>query len=104
MLSGKFLERTAAQAVTLRILIDSLQAGDVASMHEIAHKIHGSGAMLDFPAVSECAGEIERLSERLLAESASAPTAGAQIRERLLASIQQLARAIDSAAKNHAAR
>jgi two-component system cell cycle response regulator len=107
-LSGKFLERTAAQAVTLGRLLESLQPGDatgVASMHEIAHKIHGAGSMLDFPAVSACAGEIERLSEHLLvAEPASGVASGRQIRERLQASIQRLAHAIDAAVAGHASK
>ena len=101
-LSGKFLERTAAQAASLRRLIECLQAGDstsVASMHAIAHQIHGAGATFDFPAVSECAAEIERLSHHLLAAEPAIDLASeAQIRERLQASIRQLAHAIESAA------
>jgi diguanylate cyclase (GGDEF)-like protein len=108
LLAGKFLERTGAQAVTLRQLVESLQAGDssaVASMHEIAHTIHGSGAMFNFPAVSECAGEIARLSQNLLAsEPANDLAADSQIRRRLHASIQQLASAVESAASGHSAR
>lgn len=107
-LSGKFLERTAAQALTLARLLESLQPGDatgVASMHEIAHKMHGAGSMFDFPAVSECAGEIERLSEHLLAsEPAGGLASGLPIRERLRACIQRLAHAIESAASAHAAK
>ena len=107
-LAGRFLERTGAQAATLRQLSESLRAGDassVASMHEIAHKIHGSGAMFNFPAVSACAGEIERLSQNLLAaEHANDLAADAQIRSRLQASIQQLASAVESAASGHAAK
>jgi CheY-like chemotaxis protein len=105
--AGKFLERTGAQAATLRQLSESLQAGDssgVASMHEIAHKINGSGAMFNFPAVSACAGEIERLSQNLLAsEAAIDPASDSQIRTRLQTCIQQLATAIESAAASHAA-
>jgi HPt (histidine-containing phosphotransfer) domain-containing protein len=107
-LAGRFLERAGAQAATLRQLSESLRAGDassVASMHEIAHKIHGSGAMFNFPAVSACAGEIERLSQNLLAaEHANDLAADAQIRSRLQASIQQLASAVESAASGHAAK
>ena len=106
-LAGKFLERTGAQAVTLRQLSESLQAGDssgLASMHEIAHKIHGSGAMFNFPAVSACAGEIERLSQNLLASVPAIDLASdPQIRSRLQASIQQLVSAVESAASSHAA-
>ena len=107
-LAGKFLERTGAQTATLRQLSDGLQAGDassVASMHEIAHKIHGSGAMFNFPAVSACAGEIERLSQNLLASEPTINLASdTQIRRRLQASIQQLASAVESAAASHASK
>jgi diguanylate cyclase (GGDEF)-like protein len=106
--AGKFLERTGVQAMTLRQLSDSLQAGDasgLASMHEIAHKIHGSGATFNFPAVSACAGEIERLSQNLLASKPVNDLASeAQVRTRLQASIQQLARAVESAAMGNAAK
>ena len=107
-LAGKFLERTGVQAVTLEQLNESLQAGDssgLASMHEIAHRIHGSGATFNFPAVSACAGEIERLSENLLASKPVIdPDSETQIRRRLQASIEQLARAVESAATGHAAK
>jgi two-component system cell cycle response regulator len=107
-LSGKFLERTAAQAVTLGRLLENIQPGDatgIASMHEIAHTIHGAGSMFDFPAVSECAGEIEHLSEHLLAsQPAGGQASGRQIRERLQASIQRLAHAIESAVAAHASK
>jgi CheY-like chemotaxis protein len=106
--AGTFLESTGVQAMTLRQLSDSLQAGDsscLASMHEIAHKIHGSGATFNFPAVSACAGEIERLSQNLLAPKHVNDLASeAQIRTRLQASIQQLARAVESAATGNAAK
>jgi two-component system, cell cycle response regulator len=107
-LAGKFLERTGVQAVTLEQLNESLQAGDssgLVSMHEIAHKIHGSGATFNFPAVSACAGEIERLSENLLASKPAIDLdSETQIRRRLQASIQQLARAVQSAASGDAAK
>jgi two-component system, cell cycle response regulator len=103
--AGKFLERTGVQALTLRQLSDSLQAGDasgLSSMHEIAHKIHGSGVTFNFPAVSACAGEIERLSENLLASKPAIDLGSeVQIRRRLQASIQQLAKAVESAATSH---
>jgi two-component system chemotaxis response regulator CheY len=107
-LSGKFLERSAAHAATLHRLIDDLQTGEsagLASMHEIAHKIHGAGATFDFPAVSECAQEIERLSQDLLACPAAIDLdAKAHIRTRLQTSIQQLAHAIEAAASSRPAK
>jgi two-component system cell cycle response regulator len=105
-LSGKFLERSAAEAATLHRLIEDLQSGESAgltSMHEIAHKIHGAGATFDFPAVSECAQEIERLSQDLLASPAAMDLdTKADIRTRLQISIQQLSHAIESAASSRA--
>lgn len=107
-LAGKFLERTGMQAVTLRQLGESLEAGDssgLSSMHEIAHKIHGSGATFNFPAVSACAGEIERLSQDLLASKTAIDLdSEAQILSRLQTSIRQLARAVESAATAPGAR
>lgn len=107
-LAGKFLQRTAAQAATLRQLAAGLQAGDlsgVASLHEIAHKIHGSGAIFDFPVVSECAGELERLSENLLAADRSIdPASQLQVRQRLEACIRRLTQAIEGAATGQASR
>jgi two-component system cell cycle response regulator len=100
-LAGKFLERTGVQALTLTELAAHLQPGDltgVASVHEIAHRIHGSGAMFDFPAVSACAGEVERLSHDLLERHPSIDVSSElQIRQRLQASIRQLVQAVESA-------
>jgi len=107
-LAGKFLQRTGAQAVTLRELVVALKSGDLSgltSMHEIAHKIHGSGAIFDFPGVSECAGELERLSENLLAADSSIdPASQLLIRQRLEACIGRLTEAIESAASGQTSR
>ena len=100
-LAGKFLERTGVQALTLTELAAHLQPGDltgIASVHEIAHRIHGSGAMFDFPAVSACAGEVERLSHDLLERHPSIDgSSELQIRQRLQASIRQLVQAVENA-------
>jgi HPt (histidine-containing phosphotransfer) domain-containing protein len=64
ILGEKFLLRTANQITTLREHIARLRSGDrdaLAGMQELAHKIHGSGAMFGFAALSDRAGEIERL-------------------------------------------
>jgi hypothetical protein len=61
--------------------------------------------MFNFPAVSACAGEIERLSQNLLASDPAIDLASdPQIRSRLQASIQQLVSAVESAASSHAAK
>lgn len=64
VLGEKFLIRTAGQVVTLREQVLRLRDGNpdaLAAIEELAHKIHGSGAMFGFAALSECAGEIECL-------------------------------------------
>jgi HPt (histidine-containing phosphotransfer) domain-containing protein len=63
-LGQKFLLRTQGQVVSLRELTAQLRAGEAGAprqMQEIAHKIHGSGAMFGFARVSECGGDLERL-------------------------------------------
>jgi HPt (histidine-containing phosphotransfer) domain-containing protein len=66
ILAGKFLERTATQVPQLRAEVERLEAtGDpqaLRSVQELAHKIHGSGAMFGFDAISDVAGELEKLS------------------------------------------
>jgi len=64
VLGEKFLLRTADQIATLRAHVASLRGGDrnvLVGVQELAHKIHGSGAMFGFAALSEHAGAIERL-------------------------------------------
>jgi two-component system cell cycle response regulator len=112
-LSGRFLARSVGHVETLRQLIDNLQSGaasDVVSMHAIAHKMHGAGATLDFPAISQHAAEIERISQHLLAAGAAAGAsdpagkAAASVVSRLRSSLQQLEHAIVSAASDEALR
>lgn len=120
-LSGRFLARSAVHVETLRQLIDKLQAGaasDVVAMHAIAHKMHGAGATLGFPAVSTHAAEIERISQHLLeadatsAAASSADATGAVAERtsdatavtRLRAALRQLEHAIVSAASAEAFR
>ena len=65
VLGEKFLIRTAGQITTLREYVVRLRGGDrdaLTRVQELAHKIHGSGAMFGFAAVSEVGGEIERLA------------------------------------------
>jgi len=93
-LGAKFLERTRGEATQLRELVERLRSGDTGvlkRLQEMAHKIHGSGAMFGFPAISECADEIERLSEQLAAGS------GADELRRLTDSVEHLAKAVEAA-------
>ncbi len=63
-LSRQFLERTRQEAV---LFADSLQcaknndAQALLSLLHIAHRVHGSGAMLGFKAISASAGRIEHV-------------------------------------------
>ncbi|MBV9969873.1 MAG: Hpt domain-containing protein [Xanthobacteraceae bacterium] len=71
-LADKFLQRTAGQILVFQQQLAALAAGDrgvLTPIAEVAHKIHGSGAVFGFPAISESAGKLEELSERLAAES-----------------------------------
>lgn len=88
-LGEKFLLRTADQVVTLRAHVASLRSGDkdvLVGMQELAHKIHGSGAMFGFAALSDRAGEIERLIA-----AAARPTP-----DRLGALVEELAAALEA--------
>lgn len=60
----RYLRRTLREAEQLQELASKGIAGDAAcakQTEQLAHKIHGSGAMFGFYEVSECAGQIERL-------------------------------------------
>jgi chemotaxis protein histidine kinase CheA len=89
VLGEKFLLRTAGQITTLREHVVRLRGGDrdaLAAIQELAHKIHGSGAMFGFAALSEAGGEIERLTMA---------AAGSDVSDRLDTLIDQLAAALD---------
>jgi HPt (histidine-containing phosphotransfer) domain-containing protein len=62
-IGDRYLRRTLGELEKLRQLVPG--AGDPAKLKEIehlAHKIHGSGAMFGFDAVSTLAGTIETLA------------------------------------------
>jgi HPt (histidine-containing phosphotransfer) domain-containing protein len=65
-LGDRFLLRTLEDLVQMRVLAGQLADGDAAGsraqMEKLAHRIHGSGATFGFDAISDVAGEIERLS------------------------------------------
>jgi HPt (histidine-containing phosphotransfer) domain-containing protein len=75
VLAEKFLQRTAEQLVSMRELLGQVAAGDptaVRSIQELAHKIHGSGAMFGFPLLSDCGSDLERRTLEMPAEPGSA--------------------------------
>ena len=100
-LGVKFLQRTQDQTTALREMLGSLSNGDesvLPRMQELSHKIHGSGAMFGFEEVSRCAGEIEQLCyDRRQAGEAAIAQGTADLVQRLNCSIEELARATQSA-------
>jgi chemotaxis protein histidine kinase CheA len=98
-LGEKFLRRTQTEAVVLRGLVERIQAGDASVLPELgrmAHKIHGSGAMFGFPAISECACEIERFAEHLMATDRGDDVDTAHTLQRLMDCIARLALAAEA--------
>jgi HPt (histidine-containing phosphotransfer) domain-containing protein len=62
-IGGRYVKRTLSEMPELRRLLDAAVSGDAAAFHQIgrlAHRIHGSGAMFGFNAVSGVAGRLER--------------------------------------------
>jgi HPt (histidine-containing phosphotransfer) domain-containing protein len=100
-LSRKFLQRTAGQVATFREQLKQLALGDgsvLTSMQEVAHKIHGSGAVFGFEQISEHAGELELLSTELGKElSGAAPAAYADWAQRLGQHVEGIALALEAA-------
>lgn len=96
ILGGKFLSRTRDQTAQLRQWLRDLPHGaePLAPLEEIAHKIHGSGAMFGFAAISTCAGEMESLVEGLIAAKASLDASTIQ---RLNGLVDQLERCVQEA-------
>lgn len=85
-IGDRYLQRTLREADQLQEMLARGLAGDPACIRQteqLAHKIHGSGAMFGFEKVSEYAGQIERLIvERATELSAIAPelqSLGAQL-------------------------
>lgn len=63
-IADRYLKRTLGDAEQLQVLVVKALGGDgecVKQSEQLAHKIHGSGAMFGFDALSEYAGRIERL-------------------------------------------
>ena len=98
-LSDSFLHRVTSDAARLREIIERVRRGEMAALNEIertGHSIHGAGAMFGFPIVSDLGGAIERLAERILAETDGARESSILLRQ--LDSIALLTRDLDAAA------
>jgi CheY-like chemotaxis protein len=100
-LAQQFLERTRVDVDRIRSLAIAARIDFDASLSEIeqiAHSIHGTGAMVGYSAVSESGGALQRLVESLLNED-KAPTksVGPIVLVRLHELIENLARALVAA-------
>lgn len=103
VLGDKFLQRTAGQVLVFEEQLESLAAGDRAVLTpiaEVAHKIHGSGAVFGFDEISESAGRLELLSGRMANEAQSAASdAHVQWAKQLKQEVVLLSRALQAAIK-----
>jgi HPt (histidine-containing phosphotransfer) domain-containing protein len=76
-IGNRYLRRTLSEMPRLQELAAQLRnapAGDLTSIEELeqmAHKIHGSGAMFGFDAVSESAGKVELLAASRVVDAQS---------------------------------
>ncbi|HWK49826.1 MAG TPA: Hpt domain-containing protein [Steroidobacter sp.] len=64
-IAGRYIERVTRELVQLQGLVEDATGGNLEVVREIeglAHRMHGSGAMLQFDEISGCAGELERLA------------------------------------------
>jgi HPt (histidine-containing phosphotransfer) domain-containing protein len=100
-LAVHFLQRTRLEAAVLSELIACEHIGDpivIDKLEHMAHKIHGSGAIFGFSAVSESAGEIELLVACLKARDVSQETAiGPQMLRRLRKCARRLTQEVEAA-------
>jgi diguanylate cyclase (GGDEF)-like protein len=68
--NDRFLERTKTDVIRLREMIERSRQGGQSALKELeqlAHSIHGAGAMCDFLQISAAAGAIERLAKTAVA-------------------------------------
>jgi CheY-like chemotaxis protein len=101
-LGDRFLQRTRDETVTLHTLAEHAHDSDpvvIAQMERLAHKIHGTGSMFGYEAVSICAADLESIVEGLRLRDAVAGTAiEPQVLESLIACTKRLAQAVEAAA------
>src|ERR1700722_3038007 len=100
-LAGRFLQRTRDEVVLLSALAEHAYDGDLVvteQMERLAHKIHGSGSMFGYRALSACASDLESMVEAIRKGNASA---GATIEPgellELLECTRRLAQAVEAA-------
>src|SRR5688500_7107869 len=89
----RYIRRTLGEMAQLREFLEQLRGGAQQALKDIehmAHKIHGSGAMFGFDAVSDCARELEVL--------AGTRPGGGELLPRLEAGIVKLEQQVQAAA------
>jgi HPt (histidine-containing phosphotransfer) domain-containing protein len=98
VIAGRYLDRVSREIEQLKALVDNAASGDLAVVREIealAHRMHGSGAMLHFDEISGLAGELERIS-------AEFGETGQVDQPRMIPVLQKLQAAIERACANRA--
>jgi chemotaxis protein histidine kinase CheA len=98
-IAGRYMERVSREVVELKTLVENAAGGNLDVVREIetlTHRMHGSGAMLQFHEISNCAGEMERLAAGFVAS-------GTVDQPRMLEALGKLQTAIDKAAAARAA-
>jgi HPt (histidine-containing phosphotransfer) domain-containing protein len=99
VIAGRFLDRVSKEIEQLKAMVDAAASGDLRIVKEIealTHRMHGSGAMLQFNEISGLAGELERMSAEFV-------SSGKVDQPRMLPVLQQLQAAITKACANRAA-
>jgi two-component system cell cycle response regulator len=99
--NDRFLERTKADIMRMREMIERSRLGGqsvLKELEQLAHSIHGTGAMCDFLLISAAAGVIERLAKTGIAGTA-APNSTAELAllQQLSDCTEQLEREVDTA-------
>lgn len=92
-IAGRYLDRVVKEVEQLRVLVADAASGELNAVREIealTHRMHGSGAMLNFGEISSYAGQLENLSAEFL-------RVGKVDQPRMLPILQQLQGAIDTA-------
>jgi HPt (histidine-containing phosphotransfer) domain-containing protein len=97
-IAGRYLERVAKEISQLRTLIDAAGSGNLDVLREIerlTHRMHGSGAMLNFHEISGHAADIEHLAADFIAS-------GNVEQPRMIPLLEKLEAAIERACANQA--
>jgi CheY-like chemotaxis protein len=98
-LAARFLRRAAADLALLRAKIKQACVGDACALKEverIAHKMHGSAAMVGFHRLSVIGEAIERLAATVVSDlEGHGPIAESALVQQISGCIEQLAAAVD---------